>query len=922
MESTRPRQAAGASLVLVGRDRECARIDELVEGALAGESGVLIVRGEAGIGKSALLDYAAARADGMELLTTAGVEAEADLAFAGLYGLLRPILGRLSELPELQAKALAGALGLAPSTGSDRFLVSAAVLGVLAEAAEERPVLCLVEDAHWLDTPSVEALVFAARRLRAERVAIVFAVREGEGRRFEGGGLPELLVTGLADEDARALLSESSDELVSSVRERLLAEAAGNPLALLELPAGLSEEQRAGIEPLADAIPLTARVQATFAARVERLPAPTRTILLIAAVDGTGDVAAVVSAAAELGVTAEALDPAEASGVLRTDGARVAFRHPLVRAAVLDAATLAQRQRTHAALASVLHGEEHADRRVWHHALATLIADENVAAALEAAARRSQLRGGCASAATAFERAAELSDAQPSRSRRLGEAAEAAWAAGQPERARGLVTRSLPNADGHQRVRLLYLSGVIEARSGWLPDALAPLLEAIERSEDASLTLEMLYDGYEFASYAEAHDQLAELTQRAAEVEPTAESDLFIAAALTAWGSELSGEYARGAVLAAQAIERAEGVDDPRCLILAAVTADREGSWGDGLPYAKRAVAFARERGLVSVLPQALAAQSAELIGRSRFDLAYSAAEEGRRLALDIGQPWTAGWNVANLATVEALRGQEDEARGRLDVLQQLVAASGANLTSILGERVLGLLDLTLGRPAEALERLRRYAAAPAGVLMTPHRLHQLPDVVEAAARAHQLDEAADHLARFQAWVEEFSTSARLALLARCQALAAESDAEPHFVRAIELAEALSPFERARSELLYGEWLRRERRRGDARLHLRTALELFQQLALPPWEERARSELRASGETARRRDPSTRDQLTPQELQIAHLVSEGMTNREIGAQLFLSPRTIDYHLRKVFAKLQVASRADLARMGLGEHTSA
>ncbi len=922
METSRPGQAAGASFVLVGRDRECARIDELLAGALAGESGSLVVRGEPGIGKTALLDYAAARAVGMELLTTAGVEAEADLAFAGLYGLLRPILGRLSELPEIQAEALAGALGLARSSGSDRFLASAAVLGLLAEAAEERPLLCLVEDAHWLDTPSAEALVFAARRLRAERVAIVFAVREGEGRTFEGRSLPEVLLTGLDDEDARALLSGSSDEIASSVRERVLHEAAGNPLALLELPAGLSEEQRAELEALPDSIPLTARVQAAFAARVEGLPAATQTMLLIAAADGTGDVATAVSAGAELGVTAEALEPAETSGVVRTDGGRIAFRHPLVRAAVLEAATLAQRQRTHAALASVLHGEEHADRRVWHHALATLTADENVAAALEAAARRSQLRGGHASAATAFERAAELSDAEPSRSRRRGEAAEAAWAAGQPERARGLVTRSLPHADGSQRVRLLYLSGLIEARSGWLPDALAPLMEAIDASEDASLLLEMLRDAYEFAGYAEAHDQLAELTRRAAEVEPVTETDRFIAAALMAWGSELSGDYARGALLAAEAIERAERLDDPHCLIWAAITADREGSWGDGLQHANRAVALARERGLVSVLPYSLASQSTELIGRGRFDLACSAAEEGRRLALDIEQQWTASWNLAELAEVEALRGQEDKARAHAEVLQQLVTASGASLNSILGERVLGLLELTLGRPAEALEHLRRSAAAPAGVFMTPYRVLQLPDMVEAAVRAHKLDEAADLLARLREWVEKGPTPARLSLLARCEGLVAQSDAEPHFVRSIELAEALSPFEQARNELLYGEWLRRERRRVDARPHLRTALELFQRLALPPWEERARAELRASGETARRRDPSARDQLTPQELQIAHLVSEGMTNREIGAQLYLSPRTIDYHLRKVFAKLQIASRADLVRIDLGERVSA
>jgi DNA-binding CsgD family transcriptional regulator len=922
MESTRPRQAAGASLVLVGRDRECAKIDELLEGAVAGESGSLVVRGEAGIGKSALLDYAAARADGMDLLRTAGVEAESDLAFAGLYGLLRPILDRLRELPELQANALAGALGLAPAGGSERFLVSAAVLGLLAEAAEERPVLCLVEDAHWLDTPSAEALVFAARRLRAERVAIVFAVREGEGRTLEGRGLSELLLTGLEDEDARALLSESSEEIASSVRERVLIEAAGNPLALLELPAGLSDEQRAGIEALPDSIPLTERVEGAFAARVEGLPAATQTMLLIAAVDGTGDAATLVSAAAELGVSAEALDPAEASGVVRADGGKIAFRHPLVRAAVLASATLAQRQRAHAALASVLTGEEHADRRVWHHALATLTADENVAAALEAAARRSQLRGGHASAATALERAAELSDAEPTRTRRLGEAAEAAWAAGQPERARGLVTRSLPNADGLQRVRLLYLSGLIEGMSGSLPDALPPLLEAIEGSEDASLTLEMLRDAYEFARYAEDHDQLAELARRAAELEPAAETDLFIAAALTAWGSELSGDHARGAVLAAEAVERAERLDDPHCLILAVATADREGSWGDGLPYANRAVALARKRALVSVLPQALAVQAHELIGRSRFDLAHSAAEEGRRLALDIGQPWAGSMSIVNLATVEALRGREDAARAHVDVFQQLLAASGASLVTVFGQRVLGLLDLTLGRPAEALEHLRGFATAPAGVIINPHRVLGLPDAVEAAVRANELDEGVEHLARFQEWVERFPTRARLSLLARCQALAEGHDAEPHFVRSIELGDALSPFERARNELLYGEWLRRERRRVDARPHLRAALELFQQLALPPWEERARAELRASGETARRRDPSTRDDLTPQELQIAHLVAEGMTNREIGAQLFLSPRTIDYHLRKVFAKLQIASRADLARIDLGEHVSA
>jgi tetratricopeptide (TPR) repeat protein len=388
--------------------------------------------------------------------------------------------------------------------------------------------------------------------------------------------------------------------------------------------------------------------------------------------------------------------------------------------------------------------------RVWHHALAALTADENVAAALEAAARRSQLRGGHASAATAFERAAGLSEAEPSRIRRFGEAAQAAWAAGQADRARDLVTHSLPHTDGPQRVRLLYLSGLIEGQSGWLPDALGPLLEAIESSEDVSLTLEMVREAYECATYAEVNDQLAQLCRRAGELQPVTETDRFIAAAVMAWGSELSHDHARGTLLAAEAIERAERLDDPRCLIWAAVTADRQGTWGDGLPHANRAVAVARERGPISVWPRGLAAQSYELIGRSRLEFAYSAAEEGRRLALDIGQPWTASWNVVDLASIEALRGHEEEVRGHVEVLQELVAASGATLLRILSARALGLLDLTLGRPAEALEHLRSFVVAGAGALTSPVAVLGVPDVIEAAVRAHRLDEVVDHLVRFQ----------------------------------------------------------------------------------------------------------------------------------------------------------------------------
>jgi class 3 adenylate cyclase/DNA-binding CsgD family transcriptional regulator/tetratricopeptide (TPR) repeat protein len=906
-----------APVVLVGRGRECTMIDALLLGASAGESGALVIRGEPGIGKTALLTYAAERAVGMDVLTTASIEAEADLAFAGLYGLLRPVLGNMGRLPEVQANALAGALGLAPSIGSERFLVSAAALGLLAEAADRRPMLCLVDDAQWLDTPSADALVFAARRLRGEHVAILFGARVGDARTFEAPGVPELVLDGLGDEDARLLLSDRPDPLAPAVRERLLREAAGNPLALLELPGALSEEQRAGVATLPDTIPLTSRLKAAFAERIERLPEATQTALLVAALDDTGDASTILRAVAALRVTADALEPAEASGLVVETSGTIAFRHPLVRAAVSGAATLAQRQRTHAALAAALEGEEHADRRVWHQALATLTADENVAAALEAAGRRSQLRGGHSSAATAFERAATLSETESARSRRLGAASDAAWAAGQGERAGALIARSLALAEGPERAQLLYLSGVIQGRTGSLTEAVTTLQEGIAASNDASLTLTMLREACDFASYAGDYEKLTALCRHAAEIPPASEADHFIVAVARSLDAELSGDHLGAARLCAEAVERAERLDDPQCLMWAASAAGREGTWGDGLPHANRAVHLVRDQALMSILPYALQAQAYQLLGRSQFDLSYAAAEEGRQLALDIGHLWAAGWNVAHLAKIESLRGRGDRVRAHLDDLHAFVGRSEADLPSGHIARALGLLELSLGRPGEALDRLLvplanvRYRSSPLVVF-------GLPDAVEAAARSDRLDEVTDHIDAYQAWVEQVPNRARLALFARCRGLAQDSRAELHFEQAVAFGDALPPFERARTELLFGEWLRRERRRVDARPHLRAALELLQPLGVPPWEERARSELRASGETVRKRHPSTLGQLTPQEQQIALLVADGLTNREIGAQLFLSPRTIDYHLRKVFAKLEIASRTELVRMVVAE----
>lgn len=906
---------------LLGRASECAAIERMLEAAPRGESGSLVLRGEAGMGKTALLGHALDRASGMTVLRTTGVEAESDLAFAGLHALLRPIADQLGKLPEPQRVGLAAALGLASGEGADRFLVSAGVLSLLAAAAESRPMLCVVDDAQWLDAPSADSLVFAARRLVAEGVVVVFGARDGELAHFDAAGLDELVLAGLDHESAALLLDRGGRQLESSVRERLLADSGGNPLALLELPSALSDAQLAGREPLPAALPLSARLSAIFMQRIERLPQSAQAALLVAGMADANELGAIERAISELELPADALDPAEAIGLVRTDEATLEFRHPLVRAAVYESATPGQRRRVHAALARALRGGRERDRALWHEAMAASAPNAAIAEALEGSAHQSEQRGGHASAATAFERAAQLTDDESARGQRLALAAQAAWMAGQVDRARALIDRAVPLADRPQRARLLYLAGTIEGRNGWLDDGVRTLNQAAALSPDASLTLEILREASGMAYYAGDYETAVALAGRAAGLTPSTDRDRFNSAAVAALGVEMSGDYVRGEELSLEAIELAERLADPACLIWAALTASREGIAADGLPYATRAVAIARERALITTLPMALQMQAAGLIGQSRLDLAYSTAEEGLRLALDVGQPWAASWNLAHLAMIDARRGAEQLVQSHVDRLQELVATSGANAVAAYVWRALGLLDLGLGRAVQALERLQMVFVT---VRPESHPLFvlALPDAVEAAVRADRQSEVADHLDRFREWAQSFPNPSRLALLTRCLALVEEGDVEHQFAQAIEFAPALSPFDNARTSLLYGEWLRRRRRRVEARPHLRAALALFEQLSVAPWEERARSELRASGETARRRDPSRRDQLTPRELQIARLVADGMTNPQIAEQLFLSPRTIDYHLRNVFAKLDITSRADLVRIDLDEPVAA
>jgi DNA-binding CsgD family transcriptional regulator len=784
-------------------------------------------------------------------------------------------------------------------------------------------VLCLIDDAQWLDSASSDALLFAARRLRAEPVAMLFAVRdEGDATSFSATGLAEMVVGGLKPAAAAQLLASAAPEAAEVAQAWLLAEAAGNPLALLELPSGLSGAQLEGRAALPETAALSARLQAAFTARIAGLPVTTRGALLIAALADGDELRVVLRAAGASGLPDDCLDAGQRAGMVAIADGHLTFRHPLVRAVLRHQATMDQTRQAHAALAAALDDGEHEDRSVWHHALASLTPDAKVADALESSARRSRARGAHGAAATALARAAELTDDAERRCDRLARAADASWAAGEADRANGLITQALHLSGARSRATLLQLRGTIEARNGDVRNATEILLEAAEASDGPSLTLALLTEATEAATYAGDYAQTVALGVWAATIKPSNETDAFRAEALSGLAAALANDHARATPLLTSAIQRAGRLDDPLLLIWAARMATLAGTHGDGLAQASRAVTLARERSLLSALPAALQEQSTAFIGRGRFNLAYATAEESINLARDCGQRWGASWNLANLASLDALRGDEQRAQDHAGEALQLATASGAAFIVGFATRALGLLDLTLGRASEAMDRLLPLATAGDPRSNPLIALWSIPDLVEAAAQAGRLDEVSGPLQRYADAAERAPSPPRCSMVARCRALAGHGDPRAQFEAAVAEAGSLSPFQHGRTELHYGEWLRRSRQPREARPHLRIAADLFRLVAVAPWEQRAERELRATGERPRRRDPSTIDQLTPQELQIAGLVAAGLTNRQIAGQLYLSPRTIDYHLHKVFIKLGLASRTELVRMDLPRAESA
>ncbi|MFG1819647.1 AAA family ATPase [Kribbella sp. NPDC049174] len=910
---------------LRGRVEECALLDELVSTIVKGKSRALVLQGEAGIGKTALLQYLVASATDLTVVQAAGVESEMELAYASLHQLCAPLLNRTEKLPAPQRDALQVVFGLSAGSPPDRFLVGLAVLGLLSEAAEKRPLLCVVDDAQWLDQASAQTLAFVARRLLAEQVGIVFAARDpGDHLRH----VSEMQVRGVADGDARALLSSAVRFVLDErVRERIIAETRGNPLALLELPRGLTAMQLAGGFGLleAQAQALTGRIEEGFVRRLEPLPQDTRRLLLLAAAEPVGDPLLLWRAAKRLGIGLSAAKGAEAQGLLAI-GERVTFRHPLVRSAVYRSAVTEERRAIHFALAEVTDREDDPDRRAWHLAAAAAGPDEDVALELERSARRAQTRGGLAATAAFLRRALALTGDPGRRADRIFATAEATFQAGEFDAALGLLaTAEAGELDEFQRARADLLRGHIAFASGLGSDAPPLLLKAARRLE--SFDMELARETY-----------------------------------LTAWGAagmagQLPGEDARLEVSrAVKALPRPQGRPRPLELLLdglALLTIDGHAAaaptlqqaanvltsipvedvlrWGWMATVAStvvwdfeslyeisvRQLQLVRDVGALAQLPIYLSQLGIALPWMGDFAGTASLVSETDGAAAAIGSPIA----PYTLLRLRALQGREAEASEAIAGAVELAAVTGQGMAGVWAQWAAAVLYNGLSRYEEAMSAARLAASDTLNPWMS---MWALPELVEAAARRRNTELARQALDRLTETTHPCGTDLALGIEARSRALLSDGPTAAKLYR--EAIERLSRTrlrpELARAHLLYGEWLRSENHRPEARQQLRTAHEMLGRLGMEAFAERARLELLATGEKVRKRTLETGDDLTAQERQIASLARVGLSNPEIGERLFVSTRTVEWHLRNVFGKLGIRSRRELANALAGSDSPA
>jgi DNA-binding CsgD family transcriptional regulator/tetratricopeptide (TPR) repeat protein len=902
--------------MLRGRRDECVVLDRLLDGARAGRSGALVVRGEPGIGKTALLEYAIASASDLRVHCAAGVESEMELAFAALHQLCAPLLDRLDRLPAPQRDALLTTFGLRAGPAPDRLLVGLAVLSLLSEVADERPLVCVVDDAQWLDRASAQCLAFAARRLLAESVVMLFAARE-PGELL--ASLPEMVVEGLRGADARSLLvSVIPARLDEGVADELLAEMRGNPLALLELPRGLTATQLAGGFALPGALSLSGRVEETFLKRMEALPAEARRVLLVAAAEPLGDPALLGRAADRLGIPGAALETAESAGLIEVDG-RVRFRHPLARSAIYRSATTEDRRRAHRALAEATDAQVDPDRRAWHLAEAAGDPDEDVAAELERAAGRAQARGGLAAAAAFLQRAAELTPEPDRSAKRALAAAQTSYQAGALEEALALLDAAETGARGGvepARVQLLRAQIAFASRRG---SVAAPLLlgaaHALE-GVDPPVARATYLDALAAALFAGRLARGASAVEVAEAVrgvppapEPPAAGDLLLRGLALLISDGLSdGAPVLKRALRALRDEDVATEEGRRWLWLAALAAAFIWDYESYEALTARQIQVARNLGALTMLPLALGTRAGVHLFAGELAAVTSLIEESDALAKATG----GRINEYVPLPLAAFRGHEDEVKRLVRTGTKDFVDTGEGMGLTMAQWATAVLCNGLARYEEALGAAEQAAEYPHELWFSNWVAVEL---IEAASRTGEIERAANAMRWLSSTARAGASNWGLGVEARSRALVSHGgSAEVLYGEAIErLGRTRLRVDLARSHLLYGEWLRRERRPTDAREQLRTAHEMFTSMGIEAFAGRAERELLATGERVRKRSVETRDELTTQEAQVARLARDGLSNAEIGERLFISRHTVAYHLRKVFTKLDITSRNQLAR---------
>jgi DNA-binding CsgD family transcriptional regulator len=899
--------------MLLGRDLERQQIEQALAQARSGTSATLVLAGEPGIGKTALLDYAAERAAGMRLLRARGIESEAQIPFGSLLELIRPALVMLEKIPRPQAAALEGALALRPGTPHDRFAVGAATLSLLAAYAEQAPVAVLVDDAQWLDRSSAQALLFAFRRLLADPIAVFVAVRDGEPSLLDGADLPVLRVGGLTSDEAATLVRGLAPEAA----RRLHRATAGNPLALLELA---PDAHDLVLAPEGAPVLVSARISRAFLQRAGQLDPATRQALILSAASDTGDLPTLERAAARLEVDLSALAPAESARLVTLHAGVVEFHHPLARSAIYADAPASQRRDAHRALAAALPDRD-IDRRAWHLAAAAAGTDESASAALEQAGTRGRDRSSYATAAAAFERAGRLTADGERRARLLRESAEAGWLAGFTARAVTLLGEArAATSDPATLMDIEELTGHIATRCGPVKHGYEILTAAAEPAAPER-AVAMLAEAALACLIAGNPAQMLSVAERAQAVLPAHPSPRarFLAAMSAGMARIVGGDAAAGAEAVHEAVTLAESWADLRedlqlipWLTLGPLFLRQTGA---GRPLLEHALQAARERAAVGALPFVLNLIARDQAATDRWAAAGATYQEAIALARESGQQTQLTFGLAGLAWLQARRGREQECRSCAAEALSLCHELGTALAEFWATAALGELELGLGDAARAAEYFEHVQQLLRSLAITDADLSPAAELADAYSRLGLGDEVQRTAAEYVAVASAKGQPWSLARALRCQGLlAADTDYAAYFEQAIRMHEQTpDTFEAARTRLAYGERLRRARNRVLAREQLRAAADAFERLGARPWADRARAELAATGETRQRRDPSTIDELTPQELQIALLLTAGRTTRETAAALFLSPKTVEYHLRHVYQKLDIHSRDELAQ---------